>query len=503
MKLLTLATALLATLAAACNSTQDQLEAVARDWCLTIRASQVIPVYPLTEDLQPGDVFLVNLPQSEQHELYEDRGFLGLDHMLTRLGNIKYADMYAPAYWKGTFGENLPHDRPMWELGPDTDGDGIKDPKQRNAVLAPRAAFPSYTFKVRKGTSFGAALPLQGIPVALSFMQSSSANGSVTIADAYTYAAPPVALSTAVREWAGEPEQKSYLKQIARAAQNGKSGEDTKDRAYVRVVQRVYLTGGVVVSVTNTSTRGGGVSAGDGEARELSLLEAQDSNTLKNYQDTSKAVSDALKSSENSGGSIQFVEASERSVSLKENFDRPLVIGYLGLDFEIDTNGELLGPISTFNLLEDRDSSARLVGNSFKPMASDELAVLRESIADWVTGRPDRSQAVRALLIEMCGYAIDPGKSVTLELRKISDGDCIQSLMSALQIPRISSAVRDIRNRIELWLINHPTKESQVETFLKDRCGVEGATTGIALRELTEQACLQDLVAHFQIPATQ
>jgi len=38
---------------------QHQLERVAKDWCLTIRASQVIPVYPLTEDLQPGDVFLV------------------------------------------------------------------------------------------------------------------------------------------------------------------------------------------------------------------------------------------------------------------------------------------------------------------------------------------------------------------------------------------------------------------------------------------------------------
>jgi hypothetical protein len=29
---------------------------------MTIRASQVVPVYPLTEDLQPGEVFLVQLP---------------------------------------------------------------------------------------------------------------------------------------------------------------------------------------------------------------------------------------------------------------------------------------------------------------------------------------------------------------------------------------------------------------------------------------------------------
>ena len=39
-----------------------QLEKVAKDWALIFRASQVIPVYPLTEDLQPGDVLLVSTP---------------------------------------------------------------------------------------------------------------------------------------------------------------------------------------------------------------------------------------------------------------------------------------------------------------------------------------------------------------------------------------------------------------------------------------------------------
>ena len=44
----------------------QQLARVARDWCLTIRASQVLPVYPLTEDLQVGDVFLVSTPLSQE-----------------------------------------------------------------------------------------------------------------------------------------------------------------------------------------------------------------------------------------------------------------------------------------------------------------------------------------------------------------------------------------------------------------------------------------------------
>ena len=100
----------LAGLSLACTSWErrHQLERVAKDWCLTIRASQVIPVYPLTEDLQPGDVFLVQTPVEEQVEVYEDRGFLPLEQMLVRLQPEEYPD-FPPhllvrdkrRYWKG------------------------------------------------------------------------------------------------------------------------------------------------------------------------------------------------------------------------------------------------------------------------------------------------------------------------------------------------------------------------------------------------------------------
>ena len=64
----------------------NQLARVAKDWSLSIRASQVIPVYPLTEDLQqPGDVFLVQTPIEEQVKIYLDKGFLPLENLVTRL----------------------------------------------------------------------------------------------------------------------------------------------------------------------------------------------------------------------------------------------------------------------------------------------------------------------------------------------------------------------------------------------------------------------------------
>jgi len=74
-----------AVVLSSCASTSKDLSKVAKDWCLTIRASQVLPIYPLSEDIQPGDVFLVRTPGDEQHKEYEANGFFVLDKMLVRL----------------------------------------------------------------------------------------------------------------------------------------------------------------------------------------------------------------------------------------------------------------------------------------------------------------------------------------------------------------------------------------------------------------------------------
>ena len=70
----------------------------------------MIPVYPLTEDLVPGDVFLVQMPLSTQVEIYDKRGFLPLDRLVTRLDGLEYAEFYKDAYWKGDYA-TTPHSR--------------------------------------------------------------------------------------------------------------------------------------------------------------------------------------------------------------------------------------------------------------------------------------------------------------------------------------------------------------------------------------------------------
>ena len=119
----------------------DQLARVAKDWSLSIRASQVIPVYPLTEDLQPGDVFLVQTPIEEQVKVYLDKGFLPLENLVTRLAPSGYARFYRG--WPHVAdGDNAPP-RP-WQF-PKADAPDV------DYTSAPLAAFPTYNLRQAKG----------------------------------------------------------------------------------------------------------------------------------------------------------------------------------------------------------------------------------------------------------------------------------------------------------------------------------------------------------------
>jgi hypothetical protein len=126
-----------ALMLAGCSSIQksEQLARIAKDWSLVVRASQVIPVYPLTEDVQPGDLFLVRTPIEKQVEVYESKGFLPLDQLLVRLQPSTYGTFYNKAYEVG-LRTDTPH---HWQFPPEG-ASGWSN--------APRAAFPSYNFTV-------------------------------------------------------------------------------------------------------------------------------------------------------------------------------------------------------------------------------------------------------------------------------------------------------------------------------------------------------------------
>src|SRR4030042_3213411 len=162
-------------------SKQNELERAAKDWSMTIRASQIIPVYPLTEDLQPGDVFLVQVPIDRQQEIYKQKGFLPLDNLIGRVNPGGYKGFYENSFFtKDDF--KLPKD---WLL---------PNSKEQAWLAAPNASFPTYSFSVKRGGGFNLAVPVQGVPIGLSLLGGEATNGTIVIADATTYGVDVISL---------------------------------------------------------------------------------------------------------------------------------------------------------------------------------------------------------------------------------------------------------------------------------------------------------------------
>lgn len=325
---------------------QAELEKVAKDWCAVIRASQVMPVYPMTEDLFPGDIFLVQQTINEQQKEWKKSGYLPLDYHIERLDCTGYRDLYAKSFSAGS--DTLPA---SWLKPSDS---------QKAWKEAPIAAFPTYSFSVKRNTGFSAALPIHAVPVGLTLLGASEAHGSVSLSDARTYGVDICSLYNQLNDRVREtPKLRQLLSNYV----------STKDHSnYLRVVNRVYLVGKVSVSVSTERATGIGVKANvptpvdmimtapqakpaKGQAQGISMTQYE-----KNIDKLNEILNKTYTpgSAVSPGATLQVAAASDRSVSLATRFDRPQVIGYLGFDVEILPDGTLGPPIPTWSIVNNR-----------------------------------------------------------------------------------------------------------------------------------------------------
>ncbi len=343
-----------------------ELEDVAKSWCQTIRASQVIPVYPLTEDVQPGDVFLVTTTIEKQHEQYNGNGFLPLDYHLVRLDPKGYADFYSHSVQPGDPRPPPPLLPADWMRPP-----GWTPEVEKAWAAAPRAAFPSYSFSVKAGAGFNLALPVQGVPVGLSLLGAQAASGTISIGDARTIGVDILSLWRDLEAWALE-----QAEPLAAYATRG------GDPSYLRVITRVYLTGSLDVSLSSSASAAAGADVG--APSPLSLLTADppeegqaEQATVKSYKEALDRLNETLDpqpSPEGEGeppptergktASLRVTAATAGTVSLHEKLDPPLVLGYLGFDCEILPGGRLGNPIPTLVTLSEPQLAQRLFRSS-------------------------------------------------------------------------------------------------------------------------------------------
>lgn len=418
IKLIQLASAIatLAVVGGGCASSETQVQKAAKDWCMTIRGCQVIPVYPLTEDIQPGDVFLVQVPIDQQQRLYKQDGFLALDNLLARLNPGGYADFYAHNFFPKNSTNDLPSD---WIRPGGTN---------QSWQLAPHAAFPSYSFTVRNGAGLNLAVPVQGVPVGLSLMASDAASGSVQIQDAHTVGVDTLSLYQQVMEWGAV--NQSFLKNYGTAL-------GAKNRNYLRVVSRLYVTGRMTVSLKDASSRSGGADVGVPKPVNLLMPElpaggsnAPDTN-LRNYTNAFSTLSQMVAAATAAkdaagnilpGGSLRLAAASSRSVSIDETFNPPLTLGYLGFDCTIEADGKLGPPIPTHANLQPGYAVENFA--NFKvnwPIATNAFIRIQKNYA---VASEAKQAAIRqkALDLELIGEPVAAGKFIRA-LRRAVDAN--------------------------------------------------------------------------------
>jgi hypothetical protein len=326
----------------ATHDARTHLESVAKDWCETIRASQVIPVYPLTQDVAIGDVFLVQTPIANQAKDYQKRGFLALDDFRVRLPYTNFHKVYFDGYWKDIFG-NTPH--PMPEFTNVVTGSNATTGSW-TSVDAPRVAFPTYSFQAKSGFGLSAAFPIQGVPVALGFLRTDQVNGSITITDARTFAGDQGDLFSQLNDWADSPKVKSMLSETVRNI--------APTPVYLRVVSRIYAARAMDVSLQKAGSQGANARGGTATSLSMTTTNGTVSENYSNLLSTLNAQNGVLASATQAGGSVTFVSASDSSVGLSQSFDRLLVVGYLGFDVPVYRGGDLGEPIPTFQHLQGR-----------------------------------------------------------------------------------------------------------------------------------------------------
>lgn len=383
----------LSTLAlSGCATRGGQLEKVAKDWCQTIRASQVMCSYPLTEDIQPGDVFLVQTGLAEEQKEYAKRGFLPLSDHRKRLvpTATAYKDFYADSYWQDEFGARIPNQRPK---RPVAAAPGAPAPTLTE-VNAPRAVFPSYTFEVQNQSGLALAVPIQGIPLGLNYMQADKAKGSMVIGDARSYGLDSTQVYDLLRNWLDTDTN-------ARDAVRGTVKQIDAPYVLLRVITRVYMTGGMTVSLTRDATKGGEVKAGNAPA--VSLVNANGS-IDKNVEGTLTALENKINlQALDVGGRVKFLSASSSAVSLAESFDRMLVVGYLAVDVPYFKGGCLGYPLPTYERLESRTLGQPVLPAGVLLPQQKQFQVNFKALEERAGTDPDQAIAVVEQVIKALG----------------------------------------------------------------------------------------------------
>lgn len=358
------------------NDIEESYQSVAKSWNQMVRASQVIPVYPLREDIRPGDMFITPFTTRTEIESWKEGGYLRLDNVYARL-NV------------------------------DVDSEQSQ----------PRAAFPTYSFSVDSRTGGGLALPVSSVPVALAVSGAKSATGTISFKDAYSNGKSDSEINKLVQAWVDNKNIQAELKEYT---------QNENHKFYVlRVITRTFSVKSVDVSLSFAESAGfkGQVGAPpstpelwgtskaeyqqmitylEGEIAQETSVDAdasedvqaqaeqeaqaaqnggsqtaltelqQELETVQKLKNKS-LIEDMKRKIEQRdqlekykgfflpGASYKFSSFSEYGAGMQESFEVPLVFGYWATEYIINTDGSLIPIRRSRSMVENPKLVEKLV----------------------------------------------------------------------------------------------------------------------------------------------
>jgi hypothetical protein len=311
-----------------------------------------------------------------------------MDNLVARLGPAGYFEFYGERYGITKEGKLPPA---MWQFP--SGGATAADYKP-----APRAAFPTYGFSVSRSEGMNIAVPVQGVPVGLNLLNSASADGTITIKDAYTFGLSVKELQQEVNNWADA--NPTFLSQFQPV--QARNTKDRNDQFFLRVVNRVYMTKEMAISLFSNEATAGSGSAGIPQPVDLLNIGNKTTNATENFRAINKIINEGtppatqparpaaggadMGAAPAAGGTVKVTMASSRSVSLSETFDRPLVIGFIAFDLPILAGGKLGAPVATQAQLDRRLTVLKTQDVDYGPDAN------TPAIRKWLKDEANRKQ---------------------------------------------------------------------------------------------------------------
>lgn len=354
-----------ATLLTGCAHTPQGY--VAKEWSSTMRELGITPVFPPREDVQVGDVYISPISPDAEVEAFSQKGFLPLGLWLTHLDVAKEVTTFYSS-------------RPSFPLTPSDTANFMASLSNNPFASLAQAAdtnrniflggdtnrlrmvgFPTFMSATFNKGDLAAVVPVEAVNLAFGagFTSARSVTVSVPVAESYGLPADIIwpkimnANGTLMDLTSNIP--RSQLNNLVNMKQVVQQG--TNFYAPLRVITEVFYTRALDISVASQTTRGFGVagrpiasdvaSTAAGAAATAARAASNSSSTnavfispgvtnlnanaVERAAEMNNSLTQAM-SQTVPGGSIKFVAAGDRGVSLRRTYDRPIAIGYHALN---------------------------------------------------------------------------------------------------------------------------------------------------------------------------